>query len=124
MIRISEGMQPGAKWHVRLEVRPSILLLRALDLPPHNVLSDVVLLCQVEELSDFGRPLGAKALWEGDIGQPGNIIITLLDDNHRQNGNVGTDNASADGLALALAGPSDTITGMAVGKEKADTVWD
>ena len=114
----------GRNEYVRLEIRFGVLLLRALDLPSHNVLPDIVLLRQVEEPSDFGRPLGTKALGEGDIRQPGNIIITLLDNNHRQNGNVRANDASADRLALALASPSNTIAGMAVRKEKADTEWD
>ena len=52
------------------------------------------------------------------------MIITLLDDNHGQNCNIGADNASTDGLALAFAGPSNTVAGMAIREEKADTVWD
>jgi len=117
------GGQPRNE-HVRLEIRPGILLLRALNLSSHNILPDVILLRQVEELSDLGRPLGTKALGEGDVGQPGNIIITLFDDDNGQNGNIGADDASTDGFALALTIPSSTVTGMAVGKEKTDTVWD
>jgi len=86
--------QPLDLWG--LEVRPGILLLRALNLPPHNILPDVVLLCQVEEFSDLGRPLRAESLWESDIGQPFDLLLALLDDNEGENGNVWANNAPAD----------------------------
>ena len=110
--------------NLRLEISPSILLLRTLNLPSYDILPNIVLLRQVKEPSDLRRPLGTKALGEGDISQPRNVVITLLYDNHGQYGNIGANNASTDGLAFALASPPNTVAGVAVGKEKTDTVWD
>lgn len=56
-----------------------------------------------------------------DIRETGNIIVTLLDDRESQNGEIHSNDAATDGFALALSGTAGTITGMTIGKEKADT---
>lgn len=110
-------------WHIRLEVRSGVLLLRALDLSSHNVLPYVVLLRQVKEFSDLRRSLGTEALGEGGVGQPCNVTLTLFDDDHGEDGNVGADNAPTDRFAPTFASPPNSVARMAIGKEKADAVW-
>lgn len=110
------------KNHSRLGVRLGVLLLRALDLPSHNVLPDIVLLRQVEELPDLGRPLGTETLGKDVLSQPGDLVLALLDDDEREDGDIGTDDAAADGFALALTGAAGTVARVAVAEEEADTV--
>ena len=43
---------------------------------PHHVLSDVVLLGQVEELADLAGPLGSQAARDGAVGQARDFLLT------------------------------------------------
>lgn len=81
----------------------------------------IVLLAQAEELPDLGRPLGTETLRVGDISQAGNLSLTLLDDDQRQNSQVHSNNATPDGLSLPLTGPPGAVTRVASRQEKADT---
>ena len=56
-----------------------------------------------------------------DVGQAGDVGITLLDDAEGEDGKVHADDAATDRLALALAGASGAVAGVAVGEEEADT---
>jgi len=51
-----------------------------LDLSSNDVLSDIVLLAQVEELSDLAGSLGAQSSGDVLIGKPFDFLISLLDD--------------------------------------------
>jgi len=99
-----------------------VLLLRALDLSSDDILSHIVLLAQAEELSDLGRALGTESLGEDVVGQPGDLALALLDDDEGEDGNVGTDDAPTDGLALALAVATSAVARVSVGEKEADTV--
>jgi hypothetical protein len=106
----------------RLGVGFGVLLLRALDLSSDDILSHIVLLAQAEELSDLGRALGTESLGEDVVGQPGDLALALLDDDEGEDGNVGTDDAPTDGLALALAVATSAVARVSVGEKEADTV--
>lgn len=84
------------KKHSRLHVGLRVLLLRALDLPPDDVLPDIVLLAQVEELPDLRRPLGTQPLGEDVVGKTRDLLLTLLDENEGENGDVGSHDTSTD----------------------------
>lgn len=99
-----------------------VLLLRALDLPSDDVLSHIVLLAQVEELSDLGRTLGTESLGEDVVCQSGDLALALLDDDEGEDGDVGTDDAPTDGLALALTVATGTVARVTIGEEEADTL--
>lgn len=43
---------------------------------PHNILPNIILLGQVEELTDLAGPLGTKAARDSAVGQPGNVLLT------------------------------------------------
>ena len=58
-----------------------------------------------------------------DISDAWDLVVTLLDDGESEDGQVHGDDASTDGLALALTGTAGTVTGVTVGEEKADTGW-
>ena len=118
----SQGKTTLRWMDVRLGVGLRVLLLLALDLPPDDVLANIVLLGEVEELADLGRTLGAKALGEDVVGQAGDVVLALLDDNEGEDSDVGADDAAADGLALALTGAAGAVARVPVGEEKADTV--
>lgn len=94
-----------------------------LNLTADNVLANIILLAQVEELSDLGGSLWSQSLWERDVGQARNIVVSLLDDDQGQNGKIWPNNASTDGLSLALTSAAWSVARVAVGKEETDTGW-
>ena len=106
----------------RLGVWLSVLLLRALHLPTNNVLPDIVFLGQVEELPDLRCSLGTETLGQDVVGQSRDVAVALLDDDERQDGDIGTNNAAADGFALALTGAADAVARVTIGEEQSDTV--
>lgn len=108
--------------YVRLGVGLGVLLLRRLDLSPDNVLPHIVLLAKVEELPDLRRPLRAQPLRQHVIRQPRDLFIALLDNDQAEHSDIRADDASPNGLALALAGAAGAVAGVAVGEEEADTV--
>lgn len=81
---------------LRLGVRLSIGLLRALHFSPNNILPNIVFLAQVEEFPDLRCSFGTQPLGQNDISQPWDLLISLLHDNERKNGNVGADDAATD----------------------------
>jgi hypothetical protein len=95
----------GGGGNQTLDLGGTGLLLLALllgELTLDNELTNVILLGEVEELSDLGGSLGAKTAGNGGVGQTGKLGITLLDDNEVDDGQVSTSNATTDGLSAAL----------------------
>jgi hypothetical protein len=86
-----------------------------------RALPNVVLLGQAEESSDLGSTLGTKSLGVDNVGETGDVTLALLDDRQGQHGEILTDNAATDGLALAFTGSSRSVAGVAVGEEELDT---
>lgn len=91
------------------------------DLATNDVLANIVILAEAEEAADFGGTLGAEALGVNGVGETGDLLLTLLDDSDSEDGEIGTDDAAADGLALALTSAAGAVAGVAVGEEEADT---
>lgn len=58
-----------------------------------------------------------------NVGQAGNFVVTLLDDAESKDREVHADNASTDGLPLALTSAAGAVAGVAISEEKADTSW-
>ena len=56
-----------------------------------------VALLQLEELSDLGSPLGTQPDGVDNIGQTRELLVTLLDDDDVQDGEISTDDATTDG---------------------------
>lgn len=107
---------------LRLGVGLSILLLCALDLSPDNVFPDIVLLAQVEELSDLRGSLRTQAFGLHGVSESWDLGVALLNDDQREDGDIGTDYATTDGFTLAFTSSADAVAGMAVGEEETDTV--
>ena len=51
----------------------------------NNILSNIILLAQVEQFPDLSNSLGSKTTGCGDIGKSGDFSISLPHDNEIQN---------------------------------------
>lgn len=56
-----------------------------------------------------------------NVGQAGDIGVTLLDNGQSEDRQVHGDDAAADGLALALTSAAGAVAGVAVSEEETDT---
>lgn len=99
-----------------------ILLLLGFDLAPNDVLAYIILLREVEELADFSGTLRTETLGQYGVSEAGKLFVTLLDDDKRKDGDIGPNDAAANGLAAPLTLAPLTIAGVAIRKEEADTV--
>ena len=82
------------------------------------MLFHIVLLAQVEELSDSGRTLGAESLGEDSdvVGQSRGFTVALLDNNEGEDGDVRA--AMHSRTELRLRSPSRRVS---IGEEEPDT---
>jgi hypothetical protein len=55
------------------------------------------------------------------IGQAREVVVALLDDAESEDGEVGGDNATTNGLPLAFARSSRSVAGVAVGEQQSNT---
>lgn len=106
-----------------LGVRLGTLLLGD-DLAANNELTNIVLLGEVEELADVVGTLGTEALGDGRlrVGETGNLLLTLLDNDEVKSLDVGANDAATHRLALALTGAARAVARVTLGEEEADTV--
>lgn len=93
------------------------LLLRD-DFTPDDKLPNVILLAQVEESPDLGGTLGTETLGENVIGETWDLLFTLLDDDDGENGDIGVDDATTDGLALTFTGSTSSVARVTVSQEE------
>mgnify|MGYP006080583579 CR=1 FL=1 len=78
-------------------------LVSALDFASDNVSGDIVLLfVETESLDDVTATLGAETVSTVDVSDTFDVLLALLDNSKEDSGNVGADNATAYGLALAV----------------------
>lgn len=61
-----------------------------------DVLADIILLAEIEELADVASALGSETTWNVDVGQSGNLLLTLADDDQGEGRQVLVNDASAD----------------------------
>jgi len=57
------------------------------------------------------------------VGDTWDVVVALLDDGEGKDREVHGDDASTDGLALALTGSAGTVAGVAVREQETDTGW-
>jgi len=107
---------------IRLGIWLRSFLLLAGDLPSDNKLAHIVLLLEVEESADLGRTLGAETFGEDGVGEAGDLLLALLDDDEGEDGDVGADDAPADRLALALTCAARAVARVTVGEQESHTV--
>ena len=74
------------------------------------------------DVTHLGSPLGTKSLGENGVGEAGNVGVTLLDNGDGENGDVGADDAAADGLSDSLSSSSGAVARVALGQKEADSV--
>ena len=86
----------------------------------NDELSDIVVLGQVEELSNLGGSLWTKGSWVAGIGDAREFLLTLLDNDQVKDGQVGTDDATSDGLSSSLTVSTSPllVTSVASSQEK------
>ncbi len=83
----------------------------------------IIILGEAKELADLGGTLWTKTLWVDSVGDTWDVLLALLDDGESEDGEVHGNDASANGLTLALAGAAWAVAGVSVREEKADTGW-
>jgi len=105
----------------RLGVGLGSFLLRD-DLTTDNELANIIGLVEVEEATDLGSPLGTESLGEDFVGKTGDVGLSLFDNDKVEGTNVGTDNATANGLAFTFTGSAGTVARVTLGEEELDPV--
>jgi hypothetical protein len=103
-----------------LGVGLGVRVLGALNFTTNNKLADIIFLGEVEEAADLGGLLGPELLGKHGVGQTGDIVFALLDDNEGQGGNVGSHDAPADKFAFALTNPTGSEARVALGEQEAN----
>ena len=88
----------------------------------NDVLADIIVLGQVEELADLGSTLGTETAGNGGVSETGEGAFTLLSDDNGQDGQISTDDTTADGLALTFTSTTGTVAGVTLGEEQTNTV--
>mmetsp|Transcript_45411 Transcript_45411/g.96639 ORF Transcript_45411/g.96639 Transcript_45411/m.96639 type:complete len:284 (+) Transcript_45411:174-1025(+) len=73
------------------------------ELAANHILAHVILLSECEKLANLRRTLRTQAAGNLIVGQTGDFLGTLLDDDHVQYSNLVRDNATTARLAVALA---------------------
>jgi hypothetical protein len=91
------------------------------DLSSDDILSHIITLLQVEELSDLGSALRAQSARLLLVSQSLNLSSSLLHNHQVKDGQIRGDNASTSGLALALSALSDAVSRHAIAEEDAHT---
>lgn len=93
-------------------------LVLALDLTGNNVLADVVLfLVKVEGLDDVVATLGSELVGTVDVGDTGDLGVSLLHNTEEDGSEVVGNDAAADGLSLALTSAGGLVTGLACNRK-------
>lgn len=98
-------------------------LLLWLNFTTDDELADIIFLAETKETADLGGPLGSETLWVDSVGETWNLLLTLLDDGESEDGQVHTDDATTDGLPLALTSATWAVARVAIGEKESDTGW-
>ena len=101
-----------------------VLLAFPADLTLDDILSDIILLGEVEELSNLGCTLHTETTWPGGgfVCESLNWCIAHLDDNERENRELSIDNAASHGLSLTLTRPPWSVARVTFGHHQGDTL--
>jgi len=79
------------------------------DLSSDDESSDIIILGQSEKFSDSGGSLGSESLGLLGVGKTSNGLFTNLDDSKGDDGKIGSDDASSDGLSLSFSSSSRSV---------------
>ena len=113
----------GQRSHQSLDLRSLVAVLALLggEGTSDNVLANIVLLGKVEQFADVVGTLRTKTTRDRVVGKSLNGVGTDLGNNEVQDGNVLSNDASTDGLALALTGTSLSVGLVSLFAQQTDT---
>jgi len=97
-----------------------LLAFFQLQRPSDDVLSDIVVLGEVEELADLAGSFRSETTGDCGVGQTWNFSFALLHDDEVENGQVGVDDASSDASAVTLSRASGPVARVLGAEKKAD----
>jgi len=97
-----------------------VLTLLQLDWPPDDVLSDVIVLLQVEEFPDLSGTFGAETARDGGVGQAWDFCFSLLDNDEVEDRQVSINDAPTDAPAMSLAITPGPVALVISTKQEAD----
>lgn len=100
----------------------SLALLLGGDNATNDNLADIILLGQVEELAQLASTLGTQTTGDGSVSESGNGGLAGLGDDHGEDSKIGSDDATADRLALALTTAAFTEALVSLAQKEANTV--
>lgn len=100
---------------------PLLLALLEGQRPLDDILTHVILLGEVKQLPDLGSPLGTEPPRDGVVGKSGNLLLSLLNDSHGDDGEVAVDNAATNRLAPALSLPTLAVARVTLAQKQANT---
>jgi hypothetical protein len=118
-LKADRGDQTLDLWSLGLR----LLVALGRELSADDKLSDVVLLAESEHLADLGSSLWSQSLWHSRVGQAWQFSITLLGDDQGEDSHVWSNDATADGLALAFTSAARSVARVTLAEEETDTVW-
>jgi len=90
------------------------LLLLTLNDSAHHILPHIILLIQVEQLADVCLTLGPQSPRLHLIGEPRDVIVTLLHQVQVHHREVRAHDASSHALTLAFTGAFGAVAGLAL----------
>lgn len=85
-------------------------LVSLLHFSSHDVLSNIVLLSEVEDLSNIVGSLGAESSWLITISDSFDLSVTLLDDSEGDDGKIWATDATSNWLSLSLSSSSGSVS--------------
>jgi len=91
------------------------------ELTANDVLSDIILLGEVEELSDVGGSLGAQSAGNVFVGQTGKLSVSLLHNNNVEGRDISSNNASTNRLALSLSSTTRSVAFGSLAHKKSNS---
>jgi len=98
------------------------VLLVGLELPSDHKVSHIVLLVQVEELSDLVGSLWSKSSVNNGVGQAGDVVVALSHDDGGENAQVVVNDATSNRLSLSLARSATSVARGAVFEEESNSM--
>jgi len=98
------------------------VLLVGLQLSSDDKVSDIVLLVQVEELSDLVGSLGSESSVDNGVGQAGDVVLALSHDNGGEHAQVVVDDATSHRLSLSLTSSTASVAGGTVLEEESNSM--
>jgi hypothetical protein len=94
------------------------------DLSSDDESSDIIILGQSEKFSDSGGSLGSESLGLLGVSKTSNGLFTDLDDGEGNDGKIGSNDASSNGLSLSFTSSSGSVALVASLHEESDSTLD